>query len=97
MDWFQNLNWAEIFRDIGIIVIQLILIWIGYLVAKSIGRRLISRGFDNVRKKGKITEGRATVLERLMLSVLSYTLAFIVIVVVFGIFGLPIGGLIAGA
>src|SRR5699024_2653292 len=32
-----------------------------------------------------------------LLSVLSYTLIFIVIVVVFGIFGLPIGGLIAGA
>src|SRR5699024_12314831 len=32
-----------------------------------------------------------------MLSTLSYTLGFIVIVVVFGIFGLPIGGLIAGA
>src|SRR5699024_727364 len=97
MDWFQNLNWAEIFRDIVIIVIQLILIWIGYLIAKSIGKRLINRSFSEVRKKGKITEGRAAVLERLMHSVLSYTLAFIVIVVIFGIFGLPIGGLIAGA
>src|SRR5690625_3772172 len=97
MDWFQDLNWAEIFRDIGIIVIQLIFIWIGYLIAKSIGKRLINRSFSEVRKKGKITEGRAAVLERLMHSVLSYTLAFIVIVVIFGIFGLPIGGLIAGA
>src|SRR5690625_2164515 len=97
MDWFQDLNWAEIFRDIGIIVIQLIFIWIGYLIAKSIGKRLINRSFSEVRKKGKITVGRAAVLERLMHSVLSYTLAFIVIVVIFGIFGLPIGGLIAGA
>src|SRR5699024_4842980 len=47
--------------------------------------------------RGKVKEGRAAVLERLMLSILSYTLGFIVIVVVFGIFGLPIGGLIAGA
>lgn len=97
MDWISNMNLAELFRDFGIIIIQLILIWIGYLIAKGIGNRLIKRSFDNVRKKGKITEGRATVLERLMLSVLSYTLAFIVIVVIFGIFGLPIGGLIAGA
>src|SRR5699024_7258297 len=42
-------------------------------------------------------KGRAAVLDRLMLSVLSYALGFIVVVVVFGIFGLPISGLIAGA
>lgn len=97
MDWIYNINWNGIFYDIGIIIIKLILIWIGYMIANSIGKRLIDRSFDKVMKKGKITQGRATVLERLMLSVLSYTLSFIVIVVVFGIFGLPIGGLIAGA
>src|SRR5699024_7462757 len=59
--------------------------------------KLIKRSFDKVREKGKISEGRAAVLERLMLSVLSYALGFIVVVVVFGIFGLPISGLIAGA
>src|SRR5699024_9033210 len=53
--------------------------------------------FDKVREKGKISEGRATVLERLMFSVLAYTLGFLVVVIVFGIFGLPISGLIAGA
>lgn len=97
MDFISDIDWSSIFRDIGIIVLQLIFIWIGYMIAKSIGKRLITRTFEKVRKKGKITEGRAAVLERLMLSVLSYTLGFIVIVVIFGVFGLPIGGLIAGA
>src|SRR5699024_3583225 len=50
-----------------------------------------------IREKGKISEGRATVLERLMFSVLAYTLGFLVVVIVFGIFGLPISGLIADA
>src|SRR5699024_11339047 len=59
--------------------------------------RMILRSFEKVRERGKVKEGSAAVLERLMLSILSYTLGFIVIVVVFGIFGLPIGGLIAGA
>lgn len=97
MDFISDINWAQILRDIGIILLQLILIWIGYLIAKSIGKRMILHSFEKVRKKGKVTEGRAAVLERLMFSVLSYTLGFIVVVVVFGIFGLPIGGLIAGA
>lgn len=97
MNWISDMNWAVIFKDIGIVAIKLVLIWIVYMIAKSIGKRLILRSFDKIRKKGKVSEGRAAVLERLMLSVLSYTLAFIAIVVIFGIFGLPIGGLIAGA
>ena len=97
MDWLSNIDWAGIAQTIGLVVIQLILIWIGYLVAKRIGKHFITRSFDKIREKGKITKGRAAVLERLMLSVLSYALGFIVVVVVFGIFGLPISGLIAGA
>src|SRR5699024_3468861 len=97
MDWLSDIDWAGIAQTIGLVIIQLILIWIGYLVAKKIGKHFITRSFDKVREKGKITHGRAAVLERLMLSVLSYALGFIVVVVVFGIFGLPISGLIAGA
>src|SRR5699024_9895231 len=97
MDFISGINWGSILHDFGAIIIMLILIWIVYLIAKSIGNRLINRSFDKVRKKGKVKEGRAAVLERLMHSVLAYTLGFIVIVVIFGIFGLPIGGLIAGA
>lgn len=97
MDWISDFDWSGIIQGAGIIILQLILIWIIYLILKSIGKGLITRSFDKKQKDGKISEGRAKVLERLMLSVLSYTLVFIVIVVIFGIFGLPIGGLIAGA
>src|SRR5699024_7590150 len=97
MEWFTNIEWADILRDIIIIIVKLFFIWIAYLIAKSIGNKLIKRSFDKVREKGKISEGRATVLERLMFSVLAYTLGFLVVVIVFGIFGLPISGLIAGA
>src|SRR5699024_12762163 len=97
MDIIENLDCTASVRQAVIIVLQLILIWIVYLIAKGIGRRMILRSFEKVRERGKVKECRAAVLERLMLSILSYTLGFIVIVVVFGIFGLPIGGLIAGA
>src|SRR5699024_8268361 len=97
MDWFSNIEWADILRDIIILIIKLLFVWIAYLIAKSVGNKLIQRSFNKVREKGKISEGRATVLERLMCSVLAYTLGFLVVVIVFGIFGLPISGLIAGA
>lgn len=97
MDWISNFDWGGVLQGAGIIVLQLILIWIAYLIFKGIGKRMITRSFNKMQQNGKMTEGRAKVLERLMLSVLSYTLLFIVIVVIFGIFGLPIGGLIAGA
>src|SRR5699024_293948 len=97
MDWLSNIAWAGIAQTIGLVVIQLILIWIGYLVAKRIGKHFITRSFDKIKEKAKITKEIATVLEHIMLNVLSYALGFIVVVVVFGIFGLPISGLIAGA
>src|SRR5699024_8297907 len=97
MEWISNIEWADILRDIIIIIVKLLFIWIAYLIAKSIGNKLIKRSFNKIREKGKISEGRATVLERLMFSVLAYTLVFLVVVIVFGIFGLPISGLIAGA
>src|SRR5699024_12340086 len=97
MDWLSNIDWAGIAQTIGLVVIQLILIWIGYLVAKSIGKHFITRSFDKIREKGNITKGRAAVLVRLMLSVLSYSLGFIVVVVVFGYFELPISDLFSGA
>ncbi|HLR02113.1 MAG TPA: mechanosensitive ion channel family protein [Virgibacillus sp.] len=97
MDWITDYDWGGIAEGAGIIVLQLVLIWIAYLIFKGIGNRLITRSFDKMQESGKMSKGRAKVLEGLLLSVLSYTLIFIVIVVVFGIFGLPIGGLIAGA
>jgi len=97
MNLIANFDWSGILQDAGIIVLQLILIWIAYLILKSVGKRLIARSFNKMQQNGKMTEGRGKVLERLMLSVLSYTLTFIMVVVIFGIFGLPIGGLITGA
>lgn len=97
MDWITDFDWGGVVQGAGVIVLQLIAIWIAYLIFKGIGKRMITHAFENMQKNRKMTQGRAKVLEKLMLSVLSYTLIFIVIVVVFGIFGLPIGGLIAGA
>ncbi|WP_373893645.1 mechanosensitive ion channel family protein [Virgibacillus sp. CBA3643] len=97
MNWISDFDWGVVLRDAGVIILQLILIWIAYGILKKVGKRLVTRAFDKMQQNGKMTEGRGKVLERLMLSVLSYTLIFIVIVVIFGIFGLPIGGLIAGA
>lgn len=95
--WLTNIDWAGIAKHTGIIILQLIVIWIGYLIARGIAKKLISRSFERMRQREKMSEGRAITLERLMLSAISYTLIFILIVVIFGIFGLPIGGLIAGA
>lgn len=97
MDWISDFDWGGIIQAAGIIILQLILIWIVYLIFKGIGKRLIARSFDKMKQKEKMSEGRAKILERLLLSVLSYTLIFIVIVVIFNIFNLSIGGLIAGA
>lgn len=96
-NWIDHMNWASIFKHVGIMFLQLLAIWIAYLIAKGIGKGYISKTFNHMKNKRKMSEGRAITLERLVQSILSVTLLFIVIVVIFGIFGLPIGGLIAGA
>lgn len=95
--WITHIDWASMVKNAGIIILQLIAIWVAYFIAKGIAKHMISRSFVRMRKRGKMSEGRANTLEKLLMSVLSYTMIFIVIVVIFGIFGLPIGGLIAGA
>ncbi|RBW70001.1 mechanosensitive ion channel family protein [Bacillus taeanensis] len=96
-DWIRNIDWGEIFVAVGIIALQLIAIFIAFTIAKSIGSKLIKNAFNRFSEKENMSVGRAETLQRLTLSILSYVLGFIVIVIVFEIFGLDVKGLIAGA
>ncbi|SDI64970.1 mechanosensitive ion channel family protein [Natribacillus halophilus] len=80
-----------------VVIGQLLLAFIGYLIARSIGKSMITRSFRRLQEKRKMNANRTQTLEKLSTSVLTYTLLFILIVVVFGIFNLPIGPMLASA
>ncbi|CDQ37890.1 MULTISPECIES: mechanosensitive ion channel family protein [Virgibacillus] len=97
MNWLENINWAELAVDAGIILIQLIAILIAFMIVRAIGKKLIRSSFSKVQNKKQMSAGRTQTLQALAISVFSYILIFITLVIVLGIFGINAAGLIAGA
>ncbi|SDB87105.1 small conductance mechanosensitive channel [Pelagirhabdus alkalitolerans] len=77
--------------------LQLVLLIIAYGIANSIGKKLISSLLHKSTQKQNISEARVLTLEKLLLNLFSYVLIFVFITMVFGVFNLSIGPLIASA
>lgn len=97
MNWIENINWEQILLNIGITLIQLIATIIAFLIIRSIGKKVIQSSFVKVQNKRKMSAARTKTLQALAISVFSYVLFFIILVIILGIFGLNPTGLIAGA
>ncbi|RKQ28435.1 mechanosensitive ion channel family protein [Oceanobacillus halophilus] len=93
--WIENIDWTGLLVDIGIIAIKLVAILIIYLIAKSIGKRAIEKAFS--RNNKGMTQARSKTLQLISVNIFTYFLMFIVIGIVFDLFGLDIKTLIAGA
>lgn len=77
--------------------LQLLLIIIGYFVLRAVGKKLISTSLSKASSKQRISTSRMMTLEKLLINTYGYTLIFLLIVMVFGVFDIQIGPLIAGA
>lgn len=77
--------------------IQIVLLIITYLLARQIGRKILSSLLHKSIKKQKVSSARIITLEKLLLNVYSYLLIFIFITMLFGIFDLPVSSLLASA
>ncbi|WP_377889476.1 mechanosensitive ion channel family protein [Alkalihalobacillus sp. R86527] len=97
MNFIENIGWAGLLVDTGLLILQLIAIFIVYAIVKSLGNRFIERSFSEVSTKQNMSQSRADTLKNLTMSVFAYVLIFIVVAVVFDTFGFDIKALIAGA
>ncbi|WP_270181707.1 mechanosensitive ion channel family protein [Alkalihalobacillus sp. CinArs1] len=97
MDFIENISWAELLVDTGLLILQLIAIFIVYAIVKSLGTRFIEKSFTEVTTKKNMSQSRADTLKNLTMSIFAYVLIFIVVAVVFDTFGFDIKALIAGA
>ncbi|UFU00875.1 mechanosensitive ion channel family protein [Radiobacillus kanasensis] len=95
MDILTNLQ--DSLSTIVTVGLKVILLIIAYLIIKPIGKKIISKSIWNVKRKDNITEGRIKTLEKLLINIFSYTLMFLFVAMLFGIFDIPIGPLLAGA
>lgn len=90
-------NYDGLIENTVSIGLQLLLIIIGYFVLRAIGKKLISTSLNKASSKQRISTSRMMTLEKLLINTYGYTLIFLLIVMVFGVFDIQIGPLIAGA
>jgi moderate conductance mechanosensitive channel len=97
VDWINKIDWADIATTSSIILLKLVAIIIIFFIVKSIGNRIIHRSFAKMENRKNISPGRIKTLQTLAISAFSYTIFFIFLVFVFGLFEFDVKGLIAGA
>jgi len=97
MDILKEFDWTEILTVAGKIGLKLILIFVAYLIVKSIGTKIINRAFERLQIRNDISIGRAKTLQSLTLNFFSYVLIFVFIVTIFEVFGYDLTALLAGA
>ncbi|WP_077309879.1 mechanosensitive ion channel family protein [Terribacillus halophilus] len=92
-----NFNYDGLIEVIISVGLQLLLIVIGYFVLRAVGKKLISSSLNKASTKQRISTSRMVTLEKLLLNTYGYTLIFLLVVMIFGVFDIQIGPLIAGA
>ncbi|GAE33771.1 mechanosensitive ion channel family protein [Halalkalibacter akibai] len=95
--WWNQYFDGNFFLEIATSIGQIVIAVIAFLVARSIGKRLISGSFQKMESQRGMSPGRVKTLEKLTVNAFSYVLIFVFITILISIFGLDATGLIAGA
>ncbi|WP_438821111.1 mechanosensitive ion channel family protein [Desertibacillus haloalkaliphilus] len=93
----KNIDYSSFISGALVIILQILLLIIIFLIAKAIGKKLITTSFTKMAEQRQMTAGRMKTLQKLAINVFSYALIFIFFTILIGIFGLDIAPLIAGA
>ncbi|SET22015.1 small conductance mechanosensitive channel [Oceanobacillus limi] len=94
LNWLEEIDLSTLLIDWGTILLRLIAIVIIYFIAKSIGKKAIQKAF---KKTNDLETGRNKTLQSISVNIFSYFLLFVVVGIVFELFGLDIKALLAGA
>lgn len=90
-------DWTNLFTLIAQVGLKIGLVILVFLIVSPLGKKLIKKALDKAGGNQKISESRAKTLEKLSINIYSYLLIFVLIATVFGLLGISIGPLIAGA
>ncbi|WP_088105653.1 mechanosensitive ion channel family protein [Halalkalibacter urbisdiaboli] len=95
--WVEQFTEGAFLTSLFMIVGQVLLAIIAFIIARSIGKKVISGSFKKVENQKNMSPGRVKTLEKLSINAFSYVLIFVFITIMISIFGLDPTGLIAGA
>ncbi|EDL65049.1 mechanosensitive ion channel family protein [Bacillus sp. SG-1] len=92
-----DFDWTGLLVTIGIAALQIIAIYIAFLIVKGFGNKVLERAFSKYGERNNISEGRAQTLESLAKNIFAYVLIFIFFVTILQIFGIEVTAILAGA
>ncbi|WP_409253537.1 mechanosensitive ion channel family protein [Bacillus sp. SCS-153A] len=92
-----DFDWTGLFITIGISALQIIAIYIAFLIVKGFGNKVLERAFSKYGERNNISTARAQTLESLAKNIFAYVLIFIFFVTILQIFGIEVTAILAGA
>jgi moderate conductance mechanosensitive channel len=96
-DKIANFNWGGLLVTIGIGALQILAIWIAFIIVKGAANKVLERIFDKYSKRNDVSAGRAQTLQSLSKNIIGYVLIFIFFVTILQIFGIQVTAILAGA
>ncbi|SFB35467.1 small conductance mechanosensitive channel [Lentibacillus halodurans] len=78
-------------------VLKIALLILAFIIFIPIGKKIIKKTMNKAGKNQKISPSRVKTLEKLLVNVFSYVMFFAFILMLFAMFSIPIGPLLAGA
>ncbi|MED1204246.1 mechanosensitive ion channel family protein [Heyndrickxia acidicola] len=97
IDHLANFNWTGLLIKAGTIVLQIIVLYIIYLIIRSIGTKIIHTIFVRYQERQHVSVGRAKTLEHLVKNTFSYVLIFFFFVTALQSIGIGVTSILAGA
>ncbi|WP_461215277.1 mechanosensitive ion channel family protein [Lacticaseibacillus sp. GG6-2] len=95
--YFDKIDWDAVFNRLVTVVGEIVFFTVLFLVIRSIGKRLITRGFLSYKNRSRLSSTRVDTMRTLITNIYSYTVIFFYFYAVLSVLGVPVGTLIAGA
>ncbi|MFD1485793.1 mechanosensitive ion channel family protein [Lacticaseibacillus baoqingensis] len=95
--YLDNINWDAVFNHLITVIGEIIFFTILFMVIRSVGKRLITRGFVSYKNRSRLSGTRVDTMRTLTSNIYSYTVLFFYFYAVLSVLGVPVGTLIAGA
>ncbi|MGD6964865.1 mechanosensitive ion channel family protein [Rossellomorea vietnamensis] len=93
----NDFDWTGLLITIGISFLQIIAIYIAFLLVRGFGNKVLHRAFSKYSERNSVSAARAQTLESLARNIFSYVLIFIFFVTILQIFGIQVTAILAGA
>jgi moderate conductance mechanosensitive channel len=96
-DRLYDFDWTGLLITIGLSALQILAIYIAFLVVKGAGNKVLERAFSKYSERNDISTARSQTLESLAKNIFSYILLFVFFVTILQIFGIEVTAILAGA